>query len=191
MEALEEVEHRTVLVLKQPPRDVNDVIGRDADEVLVERAVVDSAQAQSVLDRRLAGFFDVADDVRGIEQAQLLEAADRALVGVCGDDAPAKARLVDSHLRLPHDVAAWRDHDHPSGRVVRRDEYGENRPVSAGPRREEVHERNLELVRRAESPVIGLVDVTLSYAYKKPSATTWSGYGVFAEVWIESAAGPF
>ncbi len=40
----------------------------DPDEVLVERPVVDRAEAESVAYDGFAGFLGVADDVRRVEQ---------------------------------------------------------------------------------------------------------------------------
>jgi hypothetical protein len=45
VEAFQQFEHRSVLVVEEPSRHVHGVIRRDADEVLVEGAVVDRAEA--------------------------------------------------------------------------------------------------------------------------------------------------
>ena len=94
VKSLQQVEHRAVLVLEQPPRDVHDVVGRDADEVLVECSVVDRAQTQPVLDCRLTRLENVAQDVGCVEQAQFLQPADSALAVVCGDDSAAETGLM-------------------------------------------------------------------------------------------------
>jgi hypothetical protein len=82
MEALENFEHRAVLVLEQAPGDVNVEIWRDAHEILVERTVVNGAETEPVADERLAALLDVADDVCSIEQADFLQSADCAAVAV-------------------------------------------------------------------------------------------------------------
>lgn len=81
-------------------------LGRDADEVVVVGAVVEGAEAEPVDHHRRAGLVPVGDDVRGVEQAELLEAADRALVGVRRDDLAAEADLVDPPAHLADGVAA-------------------------------------------------------------------------------------
>lgn len=81
-------------------------VRRDADEVLVEGTVVDRAEAQTVADQRLALLVGVGDDVRRVEQPDLLERADGAAVAVCGKNGAPELRLVDALLDEPHDVAA-------------------------------------------------------------------------------------
>ena len=41
MERLEDVKHRTVVIVEKAVRDVHAEIRRDSDEILVERAMVD------------------------------------------------------------------------------------------------------------------------------------------------------
>src|SRR5262245_65338711 len=84
---------------------MDNAVRRDTDEVLVERSVVNRAEAQAVADLRLAAF-DVAQDVRGVEEAQLLQPADRALAAVRRDYSAAETRLMEPDSRLPHGVAA-------------------------------------------------------------------------------------
>jgi len=69
VEALEHVEHRPVVVLEETCGDMDAEIRRHADEILVERAVVDRAEAQPVRHDRLTQLFCVPDDVRRVEQA--------------------------------------------------------------------------------------------------------------------------
>src|SRR4051794_26137397 len=158
MESLKHVKHRTVFVLAQAAGDVDDVIRRDADEILVERAVVDRAEAQAVGHRRLTALLDVAHYVRGVEQAKLLQAADRALTRVRGDDAATEARLVEPDSRLADGVAAldrvveahglWLvhraaglarcDRDHARGGIVSAHEDREHRLVPTRARPDEV-----------------------------------------------------
>jgi hypothetical protein len=47
---------------------VDVVVGRDADEVLVEGPVVDRAEAQVVADPRLPAGIRIADDVSSIQK---------------------------------------------------------------------------------------------------------------------------
>ena len=104
MEALEQGQHRAVLVVEQSTRDPDLVGGRDPHEVLVERAVVDRAHAEAVRHERLPGQRPVRLDVRGVEEADLPEAADCALVAMCEEHRAAKASLVEPDLRLADDV---------------------------------------------------------------------------------------
>jgi len=73
---------------------VDDVVGRDADEVLVERSVVDRAQAEPVAHGRLAAVLNVAEDVCSVEKAELLQPADCTLASVRQHDAAAKPCLA-------------------------------------------------------------------------------------------------
>ena len=54
MRVLEEGEHRAVLLLEEAVGDVHAVVGTDPDEILIEGAVMDTAEAQTVADRGLA-----------------------------------------------------------------------------------------------------------------------------------------
>lgn len=80
-------------------------IRSDADEVLVEGAMVDRAEGEAVADDRLARLLGVGDDVRRIEEPNLPEPADRAAVSVRGEHDAAELRLVDALPDLANDVA--------------------------------------------------------------------------------------
>jgi hypothetical protein len=71
MRTLEEIEHRAVLVLLQPPGDVNGVVRRDPDQVLVVRAVVNGAEAKPVRDLGGTHRVDVRRNMSGIEELDL------------------------------------------------------------------------------------------------------------------------
>ena len=75
-------EHRTVDLAQQPARDVNDPARIDAEEVAVERQVVDRAQRHPVHDRGHSLGLGVGNDVRGLHQLPLAERADRAAMAV-------------------------------------------------------------------------------------------------------------
>jgi hypothetical protein len=63
---LEELKHRTVLVVEQSARDAHFIVGRDTDEIVIESPVVDRAETQTVAYRRLTLHFQVADDMRSV-----------------------------------------------------------------------------------------------------------------------------
>jgi hypothetical protein len=67
MESLEDFEHRPVVLVHESARHVNLVVGGDAHEILVEGAVVNRAQADSVGHDCLTALIDVPDDVRRVE----------------------------------------------------------------------------------------------------------------------------
>jgi hypothetical protein len=85
MELLEDVEHWPVVIVQQSARDVDAEVGCNADEVLVERAVVHGAQTEAVRHYRLARLR-VGNDVRRIEQPHFVEPADGAAIVVRGED---------------------------------------------------------------------------------------------------------
>jgi hypothetical protein len=101
---LEQIKHRTVLVLEKAPRDVHAVIRSDANEILIEGTVMNRAQAQPVCDVRISLILEIADDVRSIEQTRLAETTDRTATLVGNEYPPAKARLVESNARLANRV---------------------------------------------------------------------------------------
>src|SRR5690625_454126 len=97
--------HRPVDQIKQLPVDLHLEVRGDAKQVLVERRMVDLAQAEPVLRHRLAEFVSVAHDVRGISQVPDRQSADGALSGIRVDHASAELRLVQpllyDALRVP------------------------------------------------------------------------------------------
>ena len=106
MEGLQQLEHRAVVIVEQPARNTHFVVGRDADEVLVERPVVDRAEAEPVAHYRLAGGIRVSHDVGGVEQPHLLEVTDRARISVGDEYLPAETLLVESDASLAHCATA-------------------------------------------------------------------------------------
>ena len=71
VEALEHIEHRSVVIFEQPTGYVHVVVGRDADKMIVERAVMDRAQAKPVRDNSVAHVLEVGEDVGCIQQSLL------------------------------------------------------------------------------------------------------------------------
>ena len=68
--------------------------------------MVDRAQAQPVRDDGLAALLEVADDVRGVEEALVPERADGAPLLVRREDQAAEVRLVNARASLPELVLA-------------------------------------------------------------------------------------
>ncbi|MGH3093697.1 MAG: hypothetical protein ACRDOG_15415 [Gaiellaceae bacterium] len=66
---------------------------------------MDRAEAEPVAHDGLAVRLRVGDDVGGVQEADLLQPADRALAAVRGDDAAAEPCLVEPHLDVADDVA--------------------------------------------------------------------------------------
>jgi hypothetical protein len=173
VEALQHFQHRTVLVLEEARRDVDTEIRCDPDEVLVEGAMVDRAEAEPIRHDRRARLLRVGDDVRGVEEPHLLQPADRAAVRVRGENGAAELRLVDALLDLTDDVAALDLVGDMDGlalvvrpahlpecqehakliRLVPLDIGGVDRPVPVGPRADEVHERHVQQVRASKPTV--------------------------------------
>lgn len=86
---------------------MNLAVRRYAYEILVERTVVDRAEAEPVANERLAVLFDVADDVRGVQQPDLFESADRAAVPIRRQDGAPELRLVDALRDLSNDITTF------------------------------------------------------------------------------------
>ena len=106
VKSFEHVEHRPVVLVEEPVRDVHTEVGIDPDEVLIVGAVVNGAQAEPVRHDGFAPLLEVSDDMRSVEQSDLLQSADRAAIGVRGEDEAAELRLMQALLDLAHPVAA-------------------------------------------------------------------------------------
>lgn len=104
MKPLEDVEHRAVFIVEESARYVNPKPRVDADEILIEGAMVDGAEAETVAHEWLAERIGVADDVRGIEKPYLAEPADSAPIAVGRQDRTPELRLVDALLDLADDM---------------------------------------------------------------------------------------
>jgi hypothetical protein len=101
VEALEAVlEHRAVSLPEHVSANVHDQVGPDADDVAVEGRVVEGTQGQAVGDLRLAERVAIRQDVRGVEQLGVAQAADGALLAVGADDAQPERVLVQPPLHL-------------------------------------------------------------------------------------------
>ncbi len=67
LESLQHVEHRAVIVIEEPTGDVNDIVGRDANKILIEGSMMNRAEAQPVRNLGRAGRLEIPDDVRSVE----------------------------------------------------------------------------------------------------------------------------
>jgi hypothetical protein len=67
MSRLKDVEHRAVFFVAESIRHLHEIVRRNAHEILVECAVMDGAQAQSVADYRLTSLLCISDDVGGVQ----------------------------------------------------------------------------------------------------------------------------
>jgi len=105
VKALQQIEHRAVLLVEQAGRDPDRVVSVDPDKVMIKGTMVNRAEAEAVVHRCFPVCLEVADDVGGIEQSCLLEPTDSALIAVGRQDTTAEPRLMDSDVRLTHDVA--------------------------------------------------------------------------------------
>jgi hypothetical protein len=75
LESLQHVEHRAVVVVEEPAGNVNDIVGRDADKILIEGSMVNRAEAQSVRNLGRSSRLGISDDVRSVQQANFLQPA--------------------------------------------------------------------------------------------------------------------
>jgi len=104
LKALQDVEHWPVLIVEQPLGDVHLVVRRNTNQIVIEGAVMNRTQAEPVRDLGSAGRIEIAHDVGCVEESDLLESADRALVTVGGNHKPAEAPLVEADLHFPRGV---------------------------------------------------------------------------------------
>ncbi len=165
VKALQQIEHRAVLLVEQAGRDPDRVVSVDPDKVMIKGTMVNRAEAEAVVHRCFPVCLEVADDVGGIEQSCLLEPTDSALIAVGRQDTTAEPRLMDSDVRLTHDVAtldrvldagwllfvegaahgARLNENLECGRIVGHDEAREYRSVAPDAGRDEVDDRRPEL----------------------------------------------
>jgi hypothetical protein len=129
--------------------------------------MVNRTEAQAVVDAGLPACFQVTDDVRGVEQAHLPQAANGALVAIGRKHPPPESPLMNPHSHVAVDIATlerivdrrWfrlvEVAEHLSflhenglrGRVIVDDEAGKNRLVPPRSRRHEVRDRYAENAR--------------------------------------------
>src|SRR5262245_20144592 len=97
-------QHRTVDFTQQPAGDVDDALGVDAEQIAVEREMVDRAERDPVDDCGDALVLGVGDDVGGLDELALAQGADRAAVAVGAHDVELEALLMQPVARLARGV---------------------------------------------------------------------------------------
>lgn len=197
MEALQSrPQHRPVDLTQQPIGDVHDAAGVDAQEVAIEREMVDRAEVQSVDDGGDSCRLDVGNDVGGLNEGALAQRADRAATAISAHDVELEALLVQPVARFDGRVRAdvrTRDeadrlhvldgqagfqHDHPRTRVVRRDEHRRDHEVLTRRQRPEVDDRRLQCEGSAQCAVVRLVDRSVPVGVAETRARVVEGVGV-------------
>lgn len=123
-----------------------------------------------------------------VQELDLPEPADCALLAVGGDHQPAEPPLMEPHASSPQEIPSLQrivradDHGVRTGfveisdrqanptrpRVVCRHEHGVDGLVPAGPYAHEVGDRHLELERGSKRAVVRLIDVPRSIGVEEP-----------------------
>jgi hypothetical protein len=94
VEVLQELEHRPVLFVEKRPRNAHLVVRRYTDQLLIERTMMNRTEAQAICHSRGSRVLEVADDVSGIQKADFMQSAHRALIRISGQDQTSEAGLV-------------------------------------------------------------------------------------------------
>lgn len=157
-------EHRAVLLLEDVVPDLDHQVRPDAEDVPIEGGVVDLAQRNPIGDHRVAVRMPIREDVRGLEQFDVPQPANRAALTVGPEDAGTKLLLMHPPLgehrdvlaanrrgRLGHPGLEWDDRPPvvdldakgEFGGIVADDEHRVFGVVPSGHETDEVDERNL------------------------------------------------
>jgi hypothetical protein len=172
-------QHRSVVLLAKPARDVHASGGVDPQEVPVVGEVVNRTEREPVDYGGNAFWRRVRHDVRRLDEFALPEGADRAAMLVGPEDIISEALLVETGLHHAKGIrpgidrgnrspgldidegdAHFQQHS-PFSRVILGDEHGRDREVTRGSDAFEVDQRSSEFVCRAEGAVIRLLDAGL------------------------------
>ena len=106
MEALDAMnQHRSVDLRQDVGSDLDDVIRCDAQNVRVERAMMERAQRNTVRHDRLSLRMAIGQDVCRLQQLLVLQLADRAMALVGLDYPQTERLLMQPLLDLARDVA--------------------------------------------------------------------------------------
>ena len=179
LELLETVpKHRTVDFIKNVLAHLDDQIRTDADDVAVEGSVVQLAQCQPIRDHRFAPHMGIRENVGGIEQLHVVEAAHCAGLPIGTEHAVAEGELMNSVTRQSGQVAPPGIVDHVDGqirpehlgiihrdgecerrRVVTDDEHRPFGSVPPGYCPVQVHQRNLTFHGASKTDVVPVSDI--------------------------------
>jgi hypothetical protein len=106
VDLLQRVSQRRSVVFGEDGRGhVDAVVGAHSEELIVEGGVVNLAHRDAVRNDRLASF-GVTEDVCGIEQLTMTEAAEGATIRVCEEYPLAEQRLVQALSHRPFGVTS-------------------------------------------------------------------------------------
>lgn len=178
VETFQELEHGSVLVVEEPLGNPHLVVGGYPHEILIESAMMDRAETESVRNHRLAFLLEISRDVSGVEEPRFSEPTDRAKIRIRDEHAATKACLVEANACLAHCVSSLDDvfdencfglvdrPCHAAGRykhatphdVVVDDIHRIDRLVPTGTGRYEVDERSLRLPSCSKCTVVRLID---------------------------------
>ena len=82
------------------------MIGVHAEDVRIERCVVNPTEGQSVRDLGKAAFLPIGNNVRGVQELPMAKGADAATTLVSPHNELAESSLVQSNFDGPHRVRA-------------------------------------------------------------------------------------
>jgi hypothetical protein len=100
--------HGAVLLAQDAGTHLDHEVRTDTDEEAIESRVVEGAERDPVLHDRIASGLPVRDDVRGLEQLAMPEAAECALIAIRFENALAEGALVEPLPDDGRDVGAAR-----------------------------------------------------------------------------------
>ena len=189
-------QHWSVMFLKYVASYLDDSVGANADEVLVERCVMKLAQRKAVRNSWFSAFL-ITYDVRRVEKFTVPQSTNRALGPVGAKNALAKRALVKAYLYnsscvsasfLP-DLIRYRrrrrrtlfkveqgsivelNREGECGRVISDDEYWPYRQVASFYEPKEIDQRNLSAHEFAESSIVPMVGIGAPIRVEKASVT--------------------
>ena len=87
-------QHRTIMLLHDVVPDFDDLVGSDADDVVIESGMVDLAERQSVLHDGQPLRVSIWQDVCRVQQGHVTQPADGALAIIRLDDLSSEQGLV-------------------------------------------------------------------------------------------------
>ena len=91
-------QHRPVNLLEHVQADLDLVVGPDAEDLRIERGVVQLAEREAVWNDRMPLRMPVWQNVRGLEEFLMPQMAHCAMRVVCREDALAERLLVQPLL---------------------------------------------------------------------------------------------